>query len=259
MSKNSNPPIWVSQNFLTSTKTINRLIKKTSITSDDYVVEIGPGKGHITRALVKHCKKLAAIELDKSLFDKLQIKYSAFENLELYRQDFLKWKLPATGKYKIFANIPFNHTTNIIRKLAESPNPPTDAWLIVEKGAAKRMMGSPRESGLSLMLKPVFDIRIVYHFKREDFHPMPGVDVVMIHISKKLVLDIPQTQMKSYRRFIAAAVKNNGTGLRGIFTGKQLTRACREAGVSDIVSGEILYIQWLCLFRSYRMYACMRG
>jgi hypothetical protein len=53
MSKKSHPPVWVSQNFLTSAKIIRRLIRKTSIDSNDHVIEIGPGKGHITGALLQ--------------------------------------------------------------------------------------------------------------------------------------------------------------------------------------------------------------
>jgi len=121
----------------------------------------------------------------------------------------------------------------------------------MEKGAAKRFMGIPRESIRSLVLKPLFEMQIIYNFKREDFHPMPGVDVVMLHLKKKPVRDIPTSQWQSYRRFIANAVINSGSGLLRVFTKKQLSRACREAGLNDITSGEILYIQWLCLFRCY--------
>ena len=251
MSKNNSPPTWVSQNFLTGAKIIRRLLRKTSINSQDHIIEIGPGKGHITGVLLRRCKKVSAIEIDKSLYHRLHAKFETAGNLKLYHLDFLKWQLPAHGTYKVFANIPFCHTTDIVRKLAESINPPAEAWLTMEKGAAKRLMGIPRENALSLILKPLFDMRVMYHFAREDFHPMPGVDVVMVHLKRKELRDIPLPQWRSYRRFVATATKNNCAGLARIFSKKQLSRACREAGLSDLVSGEILYIQWLCLFRCY--------
>ena len=254
MSKKGCPPVWASQNFLTSTKTIQRLIRKTSINSNDHVIEIGPGKGHITNTLLQHCQKVSAIEIDKDLYSKLSAKYEVASNLKLYHQDFLKWKLPGAGAYKVFANIPFNRTTDIIRKLTESNNPPTDAWLIMEKGAAKRFMGIPYENTRSLMLKPLFDMHVIYHFAREDFHPKPGTDVVMLHIKKKAVYDIPKQQLMRYQHFISTATKNNGAGLVCLFTKRQLAKACRAAGVNDRHSGEILYIQWLCLFRCYDYY-----
>lgn len=177
MSKNKNQgqplPLWVSQNFLTSQKTIQRLLCRTTIGANDHVLEIGPGKGHTTRQLLKKCHKVTAVELDKKLYDRLLEIYGGSENLHLYHQDFLQWRLPASGSYKVFANIPFCHTTAILRKLTESPNPPAEAWLTMEKAAAKRFTGKPRENVKSLLLKPWFDLRIVYHFVRADFHPQP--------------------------------------------------------------------------------------
>ncbi|MCL2360277.1 MAG: 23S ribosomal RNA methyltransferase Erm [Defluviitaleaceae bacterium] len=255
MSKKSCPPVWASQNFLTSTKIIRRLINKTTINPDDHVIEIGPGKGHITDALLRYCNKVSAVEIDKNLYEKLQYKYEATSKLKLFHQDFIRWNLPTTGAYKIFANIPFNHTTDIIMKLAHSVNPPSDAWLVIEKGAAKRFMGIPRENKTSLILKPQFDIEVIYYFSRDDFHPKPGVDVVMLHIKKKAICDIFKQQMLRYQRFISIATKNDGTGIARLFTKKQWTRARKIAGLNDQHSGEILYIQWLCLFRYYEKFS----
>jgi len=254
MSKNNYSPIWVSQNFLTSSKTIRRLINKTSINPRDHVIEIGPGKGHITAQLLQYCQKVSAIELDKVLCEKLRIKYEKSDNLKLYNMDFLKWNLPAEGTYKIFANIPFCHTTDIIRKLVYSLNPPTEAWLIIEKGAAKRLMGTPSENKLSLNLKPLFEMNVIYHFKGDDFHPKPKVDIVMLHIKRKIKSDITKLEWRSYQNFIDNAIRNKGNGLRHIFTKRQLLKAFSAAGLNDSTSGEILYIQWLCLFRCYSMF-----
>jgi len=60
----TNPPIWVSQNFLTSYKIIDRIIRRTSLNRDEHVIEIGPGKGHITSILGQKCRKVSAIEID---------------------------------------------------------------------------------------------------------------------------------------------------------------------------------------------------
>lgn len=59
------PPLWASQNFLTSRAIIHRLIQRTNLTKNDHVIEIGPGKGHITRALLERCCHVTAVELDR--------------------------------------------------------------------------------------------------------------------------------------------------------------------------------------------------
>lgn len=246
-------PVWISQNFLTGYKTIKRIINKTSISEVDHVIEIGPGKGHITGLLLKRCHKVSAVEIDERMYRHLLEKFSDAGNLRLYHQDFLLWPLPS-GSYKVFANIPFCYTTRILRKLTESKNKPIEVWLTMEKGAAKRFLGNPRESLRSLMIKPLYDVEIVYHFRREDFHPMPGVDVVLLHLIRKERPDIKINQWHSFERFVTAGLRNNGAELRRIFTKKQLSKACREAGICRISPGELLYVQWLCLFRCYCNY-----
>ena len=249
-------PIWASQNFLTGRKTIRQLIRKTSICAHDHVIEIGPGKGHITGELLQHCHRglVSAIELDKCLYERLHAKYSEFNNLALYCKDFLKWTLPLSGDYKVFANIPFFHTTEILRKLTEWKNPPQETWLIMEKGAAKRFMGIPNENIRSLTLKPMYDLQILHYFRREDFHPKPNVDVVMLHMKRKENYDIPPAMRRNYLYFIQNSLTGGKLGLTRLFTKRQLARACKTAGLNDLVSGEILYIQWLCLFRCYSHY-----
>jgi len=134
--KGTTPPIWASQNFLTSYKTINRIIRRTPLNENDYVIEIGSGKGHTTGFLIKRCRKVLAIEIDGRLYDKLTAKFKDVKNIRICHQDFLKWKLPKHEDYKVFSNIPFCFTTDIMRKLTECKNAPSEAWLTMEKGAA---------------------------------------------------------------------------------------------------------------------------
>lgn len=246
----SRPPVWVSQNFLTSSRIIRRLIYQTGLNHKDHVIEIGPGKGHVTNILTKQCGRVTAVEIDLKLYEKLREKFAGAENLCLKHQDFLKWNLPAQGSYKVFANIPFCITTDIVRKLTECKNPPEEAWLAMEKGAAKRFMGKPRETLRSLLLKPAFDIDVAYYFRRDDFHPRPAVDVVLLHLKKKAQPDIPESHRQVYERFVSEGIRGGTRALRRIFTKKQLSKAMRVAGIhSDFIPGEVLYIQWLCLFR----------
>ena len=238
----------VSQNFLTSSSTIKRIINLSNINQSDHVIEIGAGKGHITNQLIARCGKLTAIEIDQKLFYMLEAKFEHITNTNFLCCDFLKYSLPKTP-YKVFANIPFNRTTEIIRKLINDKNSPDDAWLVVEKGAAKRFMGKPYESLLSLLIKPFFDIKIKYYFKKEDFHPAPSVEPVLLHISKKLITDIADVNRYLYNRFISNCF-NKPRILYKYLTKKQIFTALKNEKLScDIISRETLYIQWLCLFR----------
>jgi len=248
--RNSAVPFSVSQNYLTSARTIRKLLRLTSIDKSDHVIEIGAGKGHITRELVNVCQSVSAFEIDNRLSEQLQEALSHADNLRLSNSDFLKATLPKSGQYKVFSNIPFSITTDIVRKLTSANNPPQEAWLVMEKGAARRFMGNPQDSLISLCIKPFFDIEIIHYFSRQDFHPAPSVDVVLLHLTKKEQPDIPAAQRKSYSDFVEKGIKY---GIYRSLTKRQVSTALRLARLPHIKeSGTILYIQWLCLFRCYR-------
>lgn len=239
-----------SQNFLTKSSLIRRLVKIAQLSKNDHVVEIGAGKGHITKELIAVCGKVTAIEIDRILFDRLSERFEKNSNLRFICCDFLLWTLPKTP-YKVFANIPFNKTTEIIRKLTLSQYLPEDAWLVMEKGAAKRFLGKPHETSASLRIKPFFESSIEFYFQRSDFHPSPSVDTVLLHLKKKAVPDIPKHQYPVYDRFLKQCWCNPD-GIRGLLTKRQITKALQAEGLScDLLSGEMKYVQWLCLFRCY--------
>jgi len=252
--KLKNSPVWASQNFLTSSFTINKIVNLSSICKTDHVVEIGAGKGHITNKLINKSGKVTAIEIDRNLYSKLCEKFKGVSCLSLVCCDFLKWSLPGTP-YKVFANIPFNKTTEIVRKLTSSINPPEEAWLVIEKGAAKRFMGRPNETNLSLYIKLFFDCGIKYYFRREDFHPAPSVDAVLYHLKKKAVPDISPKDRNSFNRFVMDCF-SRPDWIFNVLTKKQISTAFKMAGLPlDIPpSDEMRYIQWLCLFRCYMKY-----
>lgn len=249
MSKYTNGNIRYSQNFLTSRRTISRLVALSGLGRQDDVVEIGAGKGHITRALADACRTVQAVELDRKLYEGLQ--EAPFINVRLIHGDFLAWPLPKTP-YKVFSNIPFSITTDIVRKLSRAPNPPLDAWLIMEMGAAKRFCGQPQESIQSLLLKPYFDLRIAQRIDRREFHPMPKVDAALLHLHKRETPDLLSGEMGDFERFIRHSLPYGFFGNRAMLTKKQVATALRLAGLPQIGrSDTLLYVQWLCLFRCW--------
>ncbi len=237
-----------SQNFLTSPKTIRRLIACTTIAKTNLVLEIGAGKGHITRTLLDACRAVTAYEIDPHLAQLLRENLGARANLQLVPGDFLAAPLPARGDYKVFSNIPFSITTAIVRKLTAAPNLPKAMWLVVEKGAAKRFLGTPRETVMSLSLKPFFDLSIAYHLARTDFHPMPRVDCVLLHFARRDEPDIAPAERAAFSAFV-----KEGAGR--FLSKRQMGTALRRGNLPPAcASGEMLYVQWLCLFRCWRQF-----
>lgn len=242
-----------SQNFITSGKLLHRIVNLSSITRQDTVIEIGTGKGHLTRALCQKCGFLYSIEIDRKLYQHAKERLAGCQNLKLIQGDFLDYQLPTGTDYKVFANIPYFITTQIIRKLTETTCPPADLWLIMEKGAAKRFTGRPRETTQSLLLKTGWDMKILYHFQKNDFHPMPSVNSVLLHLSRKQKPDLARKDLPEFRQFITHSMKYGLYGRRSLLTKKQVGTALRLANLPPLKpGGETLYIQWLCLFQCYR-------
>lgn len=241
-----------SQNFLTKRKLIRKILNLSSITKKDTVLEIGAGKGHLTEALCEKGGFVHSVEIDRKLYESTSVKLSRFTNLKLIQGDFLKYPLPVQGGYKVFANIPFFITTQIIDKLTNASNPPSEAWLVMEKGAARRFAGFPGENVKSLLLKVEWETEIVYHFRREDFHPMPSVDSVLLHLKKKEIPDLSKKEICSFQKFIEHSMRYGFSGKRGLLTQRQVSTALKRAGLPPAYrDGVTLYIQWLCLFRCY--------
>ncbi len=85
----------------------------------------------------------------------------------------------------MFASIPFNITTAIVTRLTTASCPPDDTYLVVQREAANKFLGKPRESLYAVLLKPWFELDIVHLFRRSDFVPTPHVDVVMLRLRKR--------------------------------------------------------------------------
>lgn len=177
--------IYGSQNFLTSRRLLERIVRKSTITKNDLVIEIGTGKGHLTEVLCRKAEYVYSVEIDRKLYERAKERLKNVNNLKITCGDFMKYHLPDKGNYKVFSNIPYYLTTRIVRKLTENANPPSEIWLVMEKGAAKRFLGVPVETKYSLSLKHKWKLSIVYFFLKEDFHPKPSVDSVLLHFLHK--------------------------------------------------------------------------
>ncbi|WP_419162398.1 rRNA adenine N(6)-methyltransferase family protein [Candidatus Palauibacter sp.] len=153
------------------------LIAQAPVKRSDLVVEIGPGRGILTRELARRCREVVAVEFDGALSEALRTRFPSDDRVTIVRSDFLRFRLPDVP-YKVLGNIPFNRTAAIVRRLVQAGSPPQDAWLVIQREAAERFAGSPcsRETLSSLLLKPWWQIEIVRRFCRTDFDPPPGVD-----------------------------------------------------------------------------------
>lgn len=174
--------ILLSQNFFFDRELVKKLIRGSSIISSDIVLDIGAGTGIITQELLKITSEVIPIEKDPSL--------------TRTPQDFLKYDLPKSP-FKVFANIPFNISAEIIKKLLASDTL-TEAYLVVQKETAQKFMAGSLQAVLAY---PWWEMSIIYKFKRSDFRPVPRVDSVLLRITKRKVSLVANKTI--YQDFVA--------------------------------------------------------
>ncbi len=244
--------IKYSQNFLHSSTLVNNLLSKTSITKDDLVFEIGCGRGIITRELAKYCKKVVAFEIDPEFAYKTKESLADVSNAELKITDFLQYQ-QFSEPFKVFSNIPFNKTSEILNKLTSIKNPPKDIYVFIQKEAAFRFMGKTEGFQLSLLIRPLFDLSIIHNFSKDDFVPKPSVDVVLMRFALREIPLISAENRELYTKFIKYVVgqqkPNIKIRLKNIFTYEQLTRISSDLNLPlQSTVDKVTFNQWLDIF-----------
>ena len=244
------------QNFLINGEVIQNIIKYANIQPEDIVVEIGPGVGFVTEQLVKHAKKVIAIELDEEAIKELE-KIEA-DNLQIIHKDILKTDISelSDGKIKIVANIPYYITSPIIAHLLgeiddlnnKNRNSISDILLMVQEEVARRMVAnenSPsKQYGLLTILSQFWaDVEIKEFVGRKSFFPAPKVNsaLVSLKVREKPLLEL--SDYSHFRKTIKAAFSQRRKNIKNCllsngFSKEQILAAIKNLGLDENIRGE---------------------
>ena len=248
------------QNFLVNEEVIDSIIENSNITSDDIVLEIGPGLGFVTERLVRLAKKVVAVELDEDMVD--EIKKIEADNLEIVHKDILKTDISEYGEnIKVVANIPYYITTPILAHLLGEINDLdnknrkaiSQITLMVQYEVARRIVATNKsqykEYGLLSILSQFWaNPQMILKVGARSFFPAPKVD------SAVLVFDVrekPLLELKNYDFFkkvvkasFATRRKNIKNSLvNGGFSKDAVEKTLKELEISENTRGETLSIE----------------
>ena len=249
------------QNFLINPDVIGDIIDFANITKEDTVLEIGPGVGFVTEQLVKHAKKVIAVELDEEAIKELE-KLDC-DNLEIIHNDILKTDISALTEdnVKIVANIPYYITSPIIAHLLgeiddlnnKNRNKIKDIILMVQEEVARRIVATEKSQskqyGLLTILSQFWaDCEIIRLVGRKSFYPAPKVNsaLVSLKVRQKPLLDLKDYSF--FRRVIKAAFSQRRKTLKNCLVGvgfdkEKVTKAISDLGLNENIRGEKLSIQ----------------
>lgn len=226
------------QNFLHSRALVEQLVAQAGLRAGMTVLEVGAGKGIITRALsqaVGAGGRVVAVELDAGLADTLR-QTLALPNLTLHHGDILAFdwgSLPTD--YVVFSNVPFNITAALLEAMFTPQTCPAQAHLILQTDAliGTTEGGAPAETLKSLLIAPLAEQRVVHHFRRTDFTPQPAVETALFAFVRRPTPLIDLALYGLYQDFLAFVSKDRaGEGAwRRVFSGGQLSRLADQYGL----------------------------
>ncbi len=237
------------QHFLTGQWAALRLAEAAQIQAGEVVLEVGPGKGALTRALLSTGGRVVAIEKDEALVAQLEhtfVKEITSGNLRVIEGD-IRDIAPSTlrlksGKYVVAANIPYYITGEIIRQFLTARAQPRAMALLVQKEVAQRIVARDgKESILSLSVKAYGTPSIVAKVTRGNFSPPPSVDSAILlvdGISRDFFTDINETMFfKVVRAGFASKRKFLASNL-SMFDKGEVLRAFAACGIPEKARAE---------------------
>ena len=231
------------QNFLKDTTILDKIIQSMP-NNNNYVVEIGPGLGDLTKNLVKY-KDMTAYEVDTDLIGILKSKF-AIEmkegKLKLIHTDVLEaWDKQKTlhdGKYDLIANLPYYIATNIILRAFEDKNC-EHIIVMVQKEVAEKFTAKVNNkdySSLGIITESIsLDSRILFDVPPESFDPPPKIISSILYIKK----DMDKCLDKDFNKFLKACFvqprKKLSKNLTSVVDKNTISKIYEELNIDDNV------------------------
>ena len=180
------------QNFLHDNNVLTKIKQSVSVSSDDLIIEIGPGQGALTKKLKEFEANLVCFEIDDRTKEyllpledeKTRIVYGDFLKVDVYEEI----KDIKYNKIYVIANLPYYITTPIIEKIINLDLAVEEMVLMVQKEVAERFASKPGNKSygsITIYLNYYFDVQKLFVVGRSSFTPAPNVDSMIIKFQKR--------------------------------------------------------------------------
>ncbi len=249
------------QNFLIDTNVLDNIADAAGITSEDTVLEIGPGFGSLTQTVAERAKKVISLEIDTKLIPILNETLADYNNIEIINKDVLKCDIDELSRekndgkpFKVVANLPYYITTPIIMDMLEKHSAVTSMTVMVQKEVAERMQAGPKSSdygALSVAVQFYADTNIDMIVQPSCFMPRPKVASAVITLKlrdkpsvdvkdKKLFFHIVKCAFGQRRKTLLNTLCNQGNFN---MTKEEIAEIIRSAGLDERIRGEAMSLQ----------------
>ncbi|WP_414652438.1 16S rRNA (adenine(1518)-N(6)/adenine(1519)-N(6))-dimethyltransferase RsmA [Geomonas sp.] len=222
------------QNFLVDESVLDRIVACVAPTEEDSILEVGPGRGALTKRLAASGARFLAIEWDRDLLPLLNTQFQGAPNVEIGHGDILRVDLEKLltdrnpgGKWKVAANLPYNISSQVLFRFLECNALFERLVLMLQKEVGDRLTAPPncKEYGaLTVLLRLHFDIRREFIVRPGAFRPVPKVDSAVLSFTP---LAAPRVEVGDERLF-SRLVKGAFNQRR-----KTLLNSLRSAGLDE--------------------------
>ncbi len=214
------------QNFLQDDAVIQAIARAVSPAATDHVVEIGPGQGALTGALVVSGCRLDAIELDRDLTTQLLASFSIYPDFKLHSADALKFDFTSLvsgdKKLRVVGNLPYNISTPLLFSLLDQAPLIADMHFMLQKEVVDRLAASPGSKDwgrLGIMAQYDCDVTHLFSVPPEAFTPPPKVQSAIVRLVPREAPLYPSCDKTQLGKVVQLAFSQRRKTLRNNFKG----------------------------------------
>lgn len=249
------PKKSLGQHWLRDRDVLAHIADCAELTSDDAVLEIGPGLGTLTSELLRRSNKVVAVEFDEELARKLPAQFPG-KDLTVVQSDILSFDLSdLPAGYKVVANVPYYITSKIVQLLMTTTNKPSVAVLLVQKEVAERLAAQPGDMSILAVSAQLFaDVSLGDVVPAALFTPPPKVDSQVVILKTRTTPFLTDVSEKDFFQVVKAGFSAKRKMLRSSLSGglsiskDQAESYLAAAGINPNVRAESLTLeQWQTL------------
>ena len=254
-SLNATPTKKLGQNFVIDPNTVRRIVTQAHVNETDVVVEIGPGLGSLTLALLPNVAKVLAVEIDPVLASALPVTVASHapslkENLTVINADAMRINELPMDPTHLVANLPYNVSVPVVLHFLETFPSLKEILVMVQAEVADRMAAGPGSKiyGVpSVKMAWYGDVTKAGSVGRNVFWPAPNVDSGLVRLVRKDHQFDPQLRELTFTIVDAAfgqRRKTLRTALGSVLGSPQIVESIlRDAGIDSGLRGEQLTLQ----------------
>ena len=255
------PVKTLGQNFLHDRNLARWIVEKAELTSEDYVVEIGPGLGALTEFILESGARVLAIEKDQRLAEFLR-KRLASKRLEVLHSDALDYDLRslfAKPRVKLLGNLPYYISSQLLLKFTKYPSPISLWLLMLQKEMARRISASPGTSdygALTLIVQLHYRVEYLRTVPASVFLPQPDVDSAFVRIVPRAPDELPEHDPEIFFRMMRQGFSQRRKQLRNLLREEvpEWEEAAAAIGFNPRARAEELSLeQWIALTNRARL------